>query len=56
MSAVPKPRQAVLRKICDPLTKDPIDHGLILWFPGTGHKNWCMTVQELGYRLKTDVV
>ena len=34
-SEVPQPRKAVLRKISDPLTRDTIDHSLVLWFPGS---------------------
>ena len=34
--APPTPRQAVLRKLSDPLTGDTIDHALVLWFPGQG--------------------
>ena len=31
----PKPRHALLRKLTDPQSGDTVDHGLILWFPGT---------------------
>jgi len=31
---VPKPRQAVLRRLIDPRTADIIDEGLLIWFPG----------------------
>ncbi|VVC26904.1 GTP-binding protein TrmE, N-terminal,GTP binding domain,MnmE, helical domain,TrmE-type guanine nucleotide- [Cinara cedri] len=31
---LPKPRIACLNKIIDPLTKEQLDNGLILWFPG----------------------
>ena len=31
---LPSPRQASLRKICDPDTQEQIDRGLVLWFPG----------------------
>jgi tRNA modification GTPase len=30
----PAPRRAALRRLCDPATGEPIDHGLVLWFPG----------------------
>lgn len=29
-----EPRKALLRKIYDPITRDIIDKGLCLWFPG----------------------
>jgi len=31
---LPKPRKACLNKIIDPTTKDQLDNGLLLWFPG----------------------
>ena len=31
---LPKPRFATLREIREPKTKDLIDKGLVLWFPG----------------------
>lgn len=34
--AVPAPRLAALRKVCDPRTDAMIDRGLVLWFPGPG--------------------
>lgn len=41
-----KPRIALLRKIHDPETKEVLDKGLCLWFPGTlrkfNHKNICL--------------
>ncbi|XP_049791568.1 tRNA modification GTPase GTPBP3, mitochondrial isoform X2 [Schistocerca nitens] len=30
----PKPRLATLRKIWDPVTKEMLDRGLVIWFPG----------------------
>ena len=30
----PPPRAAQLRRLKDPVTKEPIDNGLVLWFPG----------------------
>lgn len=30
----PKPRLATLRKIRDPVTKEMLDRGLVIWFPG----------------------
>ncbi|KAF2351696.1 tRNA modification GTPase MnmE [Trinorchestia longiramus] len=35
-SSVPAPRMAVLRSICHPCTKELLDRGLVLWFPGRG--------------------
>lgn len=32
--ARPEPRRAALRTFCDPRTREPIDRGLALWFPG----------------------
>lgn len=36
MTTIPniEPRKAVLKKILDPETKEVIDKGLCLWFPG----------------------
>ncbi|XP_071449893.1 tRNA modification GTPase GTPBP3, mitochondrial [Hetaerina americana] len=34
MKKYPVPRQAVLRKIEHPDTKETLDHGLVIWFPG----------------------
>lgn len=31
---LPKPRKACLNKIMDPITKEQLDNGLLLWFPG----------------------
>ncbi|XP_060871826.1 tRNA modification GTPase GTPBP3, mitochondrial isoform X1 [Metopolophium dirhodum] len=31
---LPKPRKACLHKIIDPTTKEQLDNGLLLWFPG----------------------
>lgn len=31
---MPKPRYASLRKLINPVTRDPIDKGLVIWFPG----------------------
>lgn len=31
---LPKPRKAYLKKIIDPITKEQLDNGLLLWFPG----------------------
>ncbi|XP_026823402.1 tRNA modification GTPase GTPBP3, mitochondrial [Rhopalosiphum maidis] len=31
---LPKPRKACLNKIIDPTTKEQLDNGLLLWFPG----------------------
>ncbi len=31
----PKPRVATLRKLYDPKTTRLLDHGIVLWFPGT---------------------
>jgi len=31
---LPKPRRAYLKKIIDPTTKEQLDNGLLLWFPG----------------------
>jgi tRNA modification GTPase len=33
-NVLPKPRFAALRKLVDPTSKELIDHGLVLWFPG----------------------
>ena len=33
-SALPPPRKAALRVLVDPATGEPIDRGLLLWFPG----------------------
>jgi len=35
-SAPPPPRQARLRRICDPATGEEIDRGLVIWFPAPG--------------------
>ncbi len=32
--SLPKPRLASFRRLCDPVTGDPLDDGLALWFPG----------------------
>lgn len=34
LKCLPKPRKACLNKIIDPLTKEQLDNGLLLWFPG----------------------
>jgi tRNA modification GTPase len=31
---IPKPRQATLARVCDPITGEVIDEALALWFPG----------------------
>lgn len=31
---LPKSRKACLHKIIDPITKEQLDNGLLLWFPG----------------------
>jgi tRNA U34 5-carboxymethylaminomethyl modifying GTPase MnmE/TrmE len=31
---LPEPRKACLNKIIDPTTKEQLDNGLLLWFPG----------------------
>lgn len=31
---LPEPRTAYLKKIIDPTTKEQLDNGLLLWFPG----------------------
>lgn len=30
---LPKPRKACLKKVIDPITKEHLDNGLLLWFP-----------------------
>lgn len=37
----PTPRKALLKYIHDPITKNNIDKGLVLWFPG---KSYCCEV------------
>ncbi|XP_008282982.1 5-taurinomethyluridine-[tRNA] synthase subunit GTPB3, mitochondrial [Stegastes partitus] len=32
--SLPRPRTALLRSITDPRSKEVLDHGLVLWFPG----------------------
>ncbi|PSN40957.1 tRNA modification GTPase GTPBP3 [Blattella germanica] len=32
--SLPQPRQAALHYLKDPVTNDPLDRGLVLWFPG----------------------
>lgn len=34
---LPKPRRAYLKKIIDPITKEQLDNGLLLWFPGKNY-------------------
>lgn len=34
LKQLPKPRKACLKKIIDPITKEQLDSGLLLWFPG----------------------
>jgi tRNA modification GTPase len=36
LGVLPKPRQASLRTIHDPESREVIDQGLVLWFPGPG--------------------
>lgn len=33
-SEIPKPRMALLRSIRNPVSKEILDKGLVLWFPG----------------------
>uniref|UniRef100_A0A665WVW3 GTP binding protein 3, mitochondrial n=1 Tax=Echeneis naucrates TaxID=173247 RepID=A0A665WVW3_ECHNA len=33
--SLPPPRKALLRSITDPLTREVLDRGLVLWFPGS---------------------
>jgi tRNA U34 5-carboxymethylaminomethyl modifying GTPase MnmE/TrmE len=45
LTSLPRPRQALLRSLKDPVTNDTLDRGLVLWFPGmpvtwTFHKFW----------------
>lgn len=35
---LPQPRKAYLKKIIDPITKEQLDNGLLLWFPGKKKK------------------
>ncbi|XP_078314521.1 5-taurinomethyluridine-[tRNA] synthase subunit GTPB3, mitochondrial-like isoform X3 [Crassostrea virginica] len=41
----PPPRAAQLRRLKDPVTKEPIDNGLVLWFPVLGNPcfDWSIT-------------
>jgi len=32
---LPDPRKATLKKLYDPMSDRIIDHGIVLWFPGT---------------------
>ena len=41
----PKPRHAMLTKLSDTKSGDTIDHGLVLWFPGT-YVHLCMSIVE----------
>ncbi|GFG32202.1 hypothetical protein Cfor_04576 [Coptotermes formosanus] len=34
LKSLPQPRQALLRSLKDPVTNEPLDRGLVLWFPG----------------------
>jgi len=34
LKQVPEPRKAYLKKIIDPMSKEHLDNGLLLWFPG----------------------
>ena len=34
VETLPRPRHAVLQRLFDPATRDTIDRGLVLWFPG----------------------
>ncbi|XP_050538936.1 tRNA modification GTPase GTPBP3, mitochondrial [Daktulosphaira vitifoliae] len=34
LSKLPEPRKAYLKKIIDPITREHLDNGLLLWFPG----------------------
>lgn len=43
---LPQSRKACLKKIIDPITKEQLDNGLLLWFPG---KNMSLTNYTLTY-------
>ncbi len=34
---LPKPRQAILRRFYHPKRQEPLDRGLLLWFPGSAY-------------------
>lgn len=34
LSGLPKPRTAALKYVHDPVTRDKLDRGIVLWFPG----------------------
>lgn len=42
---MPPPRTALLRSITDPCSKEVLDRGLVLWFPGWFH--WIMVTFSL---------